>query len=159
MAPQKVLWNASGGRVKIKWVLLKRAPSFTQLHPPLPSSTQLSATPSTIFGPKYSRNWAISPNLGRKIKIPPFLLKIDTHGIMEMLISNPDIDFWNSNPKIHFWANLGPNIQSSPFCLKIGTHSISRMLIPNLDLDFWNFDLKIHFWAVWAKRVEVLHFV
>ena len=137
------LWNAWGGRVKIKWVLLKRAPSFTQFHPPPPCSTQLSATPSTIFGQKnIARNWTISSNLGWKIKISPFWLKSDTHGIMEVLISNPDLDFWNCNPKIHFWANLGPNIQSSPLCLKIGAHSISRMLNPNPDLDFWNFDPK-----------------
>ena len=25
-----------------------------------------------------------------------------------MLIPNPDLDFWNFNPKISFWANLGP---------------------------------------------------
>ena len=94
-----------------------------------------------------ARNWAISPNLRRKIKNCPFSLKISTHDILEVLIPNLDIDLWNSDPKIHFWANLGPKIQSCPFCLKIGTHNISRMLIPNPDLDFWNFDPKIHFWA------------
>ena len=46
-----------------------------------------------------------------------------------MLIPNPDLDFRNFDPKIHFWANLGPKIQSCPFCLEIGTHGISRMLI------------------------------
>ena len=136
----------------------------TQLHSPLPSSS-FQPPPSSLqhlqqyLNQNIARNWAISPNLGQKIKSCPFWLKIGTHGILEVLIPNPDLDFWNSDPKIHFWANLGPKIQSCPFCLKIGTHSISRMLIPNLDLDFWNFDLKIHFWAVWAKRVEVLHFV
>ena len=65
-----------------------------------------------------------------------------------MLIPNSDLDFWNSDPKIHFWANLGPKYSKlSLFYLKISTHSISRMLIPNPDLDFWNFDPKIHFWA------------
>ena len=58
------------------------------------------------------------------------------HGILEVLIPNPDLDFLNSDPKIYFWANLGPKIQSCPFCLKIGAPSISRMLIPNPDLDF-----------------------
>ena len=71
-----------------------------------------------------------------------------------MLIPNPDLDFWNSNPKIHFWANLGPKIQSCLFCLKIGAHSISRMLIPNPDLDFWNFDPKIHFWANLGPKTQ-----
>ena len=71
-----------------------------------------------------------------------------------MLIPNPDLDFWNFDPKIHFWANLGPKIQSCPFCLKIGTHNISRMLIPNPDLDFWNFDPKIHFWANLGPKIQ-----
>ena len=60
-------------------------------------------------------------------------MNIGTHCILEVLIPNPDLEFSNSDPKIHFWANLGPKIQSCPFCLKIGTHSISRMLIPNPD--------------------------
>ena len=90
-----------------------------------------------------ARNWTISPNSGRKIKSFRFSLNIGLHGILEVLIPNPDLDFRNSDPKIHFWANLGPKIQSRPFCLKIGTHSTSRMLIPNPDLDFWNLGPKI----------------
>ena len=78
--------------------------------------------------------------------------------ILEVLIPNPDLDFWNSDPKIHFWANLGPKIQSCPFCLKIGAHSISRMLIPNPDLDFWNFDPKIYFWANLGQKIESCRF-
>ena len=81
-------------------------------------------------------------------------LKIGTHGILEVLISNPDLDFWNSALKIHFWAKLSPKIQSCPFCLKIGAHYISRMLIPNPDLDFWNFDPKIHFWANLDPKIQ-----
>ena len=93
-------------------------------HPPPPSSSQ--PPPSSLQHPQQylnqniARNWAISPNLGQKIKSCPFWLKIGTHGILEVLIPNPDLDFWNSDPKIHFWANLGPKIQSCPFCLKIG---------------------------------------
>ena len=74
--------------------------------------------------------------------------------IMLILIPNPDLDFWNSDPKIHFWANLGPKIQSCPLCLKIGTHNISRMVIPNPDLDFWNFDPKIYFWANLGSKIQ-----
>ena len=81
-------------------------------------------------------------------------MKIGTHGILEVLIPNPDLDFWNSDPKIHFWANLGPKIQSCSFCLKIGAHSISKMLILNPDLDFWNFDPKIHFWVNLGKKSQ-----
>ena len=133
----------------------------TQLHPAPPSSTQLHPAPPSSFQPPPSslqhpqqylnqniaRNWAISPNLGQKFKSCSFWLKIGTHGILEMLIPNPALDFWNSDPKIHFWANLCPKIQTFPFCLKIGARSISRMLIPNPDLDLWNVDPKIYFWA------------
>ena len=101
-----------------------------------------------------ARNWAISPNLDRNIKSYTFWLKIGTHGILEELVWNPDLDFWNSDYKIHLWANLGPKIQSCPFCLKTGTHSISKMLIPNSDLDFWNFDPKIHFWANLGPKIR-----
>ena len=65
--------------------------------------------------------------------------------MLEAVILNPEFDFWNSELKLHFWANLGLKMQSSPFCLKIDAHSISTMLIPNPDLYFWNFDPKIHF--------------
>ena len=131
---------------------LHPAPSTsTQLHPPLPSSLQ---HPQQYFNQNMARNWTVSPNLGRKIKNCPFWLKFDTHGILEVLIPIPEVDIWNSNPKIHFCANLGPKIQSCPFCLKIGAHSISRMLIPYPDLDFWNFDPKIHFWANLGPKTQ-----
>ena len=73
--------------------------SFTQLYPPPPSSLQ---HPLQYLNQNIARNSAISPNLGRKIKGCPFWLKIDTHGILEALIPNPDLDFRNLNPKIHF---------------------------------------------------------
>ena len=98
------------------------------------ASTQVSATPSIIFKPKY---WAISPNLDRNIKSYTFWLKIGTHGILEELVWNPDLDFWNFDPKIHLWANLGPKGQSCPFCVKIGIHGISMMLILIPRLVFW----------------------
>ena len=114
--------------------------AFTQLHPPPLSSFQPPSSslqqPQQYLNQNIACNWAISPNLGRKIKSWPFWLKIDTHGILEVLIPNPGLDFWSSDPKTHFWAHLGPKIQSCPFCLKIGAHSISRILIPNPDLDF-----------------------
>ena len=126
-------------------------PSSTQLHPPSPSLFQ--PPPSSLQHPQQylnqniARNRAISPNLRRKVKSCPFWLKIGSCGILEVLIPNADLNFWNFDPKIHFWANLGPKNQNYPFCLKIGIYSISRMLILNPDLDFWNFDPKIHFWA------------
>ena len=68
----------------------------TLLHPPPPSLFQ--SPPSSLQYPQQyldqniARNWAISPNLGRKIKSCPFSLKIDTHSILEVLILNPDLD-------------------------------------------------------------------
>ena len=126
-----------------KRVLLNRASTSTQLHPPPTSSTQLHPPPPSSFQPPPSSlqqpeqylnqniapNWSTSPNLGRKIQSCPIWLRIGTHGKLEALIPNPDIDIWNFDPKIHFWASFGPKTQSCQFCLKIGTHGISRMLI------------------------------
>ena len=97
---------------KILWVLLNRAPTSTQLHPPPPSSFQ--PPPSSLqhlqqyLNQNIARNWAISPNLDHKIKSCPFWLKIGTYGILKVLIPNPDLDFWNFDLKMHFWANLDP---------------------------------------------------
>ena len=118
----------------------------THLQPAQPSSFQ--PPPNSLQHPQHylnqniARNRAISSNSCRKIKSYPFWLKIGTHGIIEVLIPNSDFDFWNSDTKIHFWANLGPKIQSCFFYLKIGVHSISRMQIPNPDLNIWNSDRK-----------------
>ena len=145
-----------------KRVLLNSAPTSTQLHPPPPSSFQ--PPPSSLQRPEQylnqniAPNWATSPNLGRKIQSCPIWLRISTHGILEVLISNPDIDVWNFDPKIHFWANLGRKIQSCPFCLKIGAHGISRMLIPNPDLDLRNLDPKIYFWASFGPKTQSCQF-
>ena len=124
--------------------------TVTHLHPPPSTSTQLISTstqlhlpPTTSFQPPFSslqhpqqyqnqniaRNWVISPNLGQKIKSCLFCLKIGTHGILEVLIPNPGLEFGNSDPKIHFWASLGRKSQNCSFCLTICTHSISKMLI------------------------------
>ena len=75
-----------------------------------------------------------------------------------MQIPNPDLDFWNSDPKIHFWANLGPKIQSCLFCLKIGTHGISRMLILIRTLVFWISNPNFPFGQICVKKVKVVQF-
>ena len=134
----------------IYWVLINRAPSSTQLHPPPTSSIHLHPAHFSLHPAlckNIAHNWAISPNFGRKIQSCPFWLKIGSHGILEVLISNLDLDFWNSDPKIQFWANLSPKKQSCLFCLKIGTHGISRMLVFIPTWVFWYSDHKIHFWA------------
>ena len=68
-----------------------------------------------------------------------------------MLISNPDLDFQNSNLKIHFWANLGRKSENCPFCLKIGTHGILEEVIRNLDLYSQNSDAKLR--VAFTKRM------
>ena len=79
----------------------------THLHPAPFTSTQLHPPPPSLFQPPPSslqhlqqylnhnieRNWATSPNLGQKIKSCQFSLKIGTHGKLEVLIPNPDLDF------------------------------------------------------------------
>ena len=135
----------------------------TQLHPPPPSL--FKPPPSSLQHPQQylsqniTRNWAISPNLDQKIKSCPFWLKIGTRGILEVLIPNPDLDFWNSDLKIHFWANLDPKSQRCSFCLKIGTHGISRMLILIPTLVFWSSNFKFLLGQIWAKEVKVVCFV
>ena len=92
---------------------LHPAPSTsTQLQPPPPSSFQFLPSalqyPQQYSNENIARNWAISPNLGQKIQSCPIWLKIGSHDILEVFIPNPDLDLWNSDLKIHFWANLGP---------------------------------------------------
>ena len=117
------------------------SPSSTRPHPPPPSSFQspLSSLqhPQQYSNQNIARNWAISPNLDQKIQSCPFWLKIGPHGILEALIPNPDLHFWNSDPKIYFCANLSPKSWGCLFCLKIGTDSISNILILIPTLVFW----------------------
>ena len=131
---------------------LPLAPSFsTQLYPSPPSSFQ--SPPSSLQHPQCYKNqnmicnWVISQNLGWTIQSCPFCLKIGTPGILEKLIPNLDLNFWNSNPKIYFLANLGQKSCNCPFCLNIGRHGIFEKVISNPELDFRNSVLKIQFWA------------
>ena len=115
------------------WVLLNRAPSSTQLHPPTPHSTQLHPPPPSSFQPPPSsihlqtssfqplpsslhhpqqylnqiiaRNWAISPNLGQIIKSCPFWLKIGTHGGVD---SKSRLRFLKIRSQNLFLGNFGP---------------------------------------------------
>ena len=108
---------------------------FIQLHPPPPSSLQ--PIPSSLQHPQryknqnITRNLGNSPNLGKKrSKSCPFCLKIGAHGILEVLIPNPDLEFWNSKPKSIFsqiWEEK----------VKVVTQSISRMLLLIPALIFW----------------------
>ena len=132
----------------------------TQLHAPPPSSFQ--PPPSSLQHPQQypnqniARNWAISPNLGQKIQRCPFWLKIGSQGMLEVPILNPDLDFWTSDPKIHFLANLDSKIKSCPFYLKIGTHGISGMLILIPRLIFWDSNPIIDFWTNLGQKYPKL---
>ena len=76
------------------------------MHPLPPSSFQ--SPPSSLQHPQryqnqnIARNWAISPNLGRKIQSCPFCLKIGTHDISRMLTLIPTLVFRISNSKFIF---------------------------------------------------------
>ena len=85
----------------------------TNLHPPPPSSFQPLCSsfqhppgslqqPQQYLNQNIACNWAISPNLGRKIKSYPFWLKIGMHGILTMLILVPTLVFWTANSKSIF---------------------------------------------------------
>ena len=110
----------------------------TYLLPAPSTSTQLSAKPLTLLFEKiFAFNWAISPNLGRKIQNCSLWLKTGLHGILEVLIPNPDLNFWNSDPEINFWVNLGRKTKKFPFCLKIETLGIWMILIFIPELVVW----------------------
>ena len=80
--------------------------TFTHPHPPPPNSFQPPLRslqhPQQYLNQNIVHNWAISPNLGQKIKKCQFWLKIGTQGILEMLIPSPDLDFWNFHRKLVF---------------------------------------------------------
>ena len=108
---------------------LHPAPSTsTQLHPPPLSSFQL--LPSSLqHSQQYSnqsiaRNWAISPNLGRKIQSCPFCLKISTHGISRLLILIRTLVFWISNPKFLFGQIWAKKVKDVLFVWKLA-HMVS----------------------------------
>ena len=113
----------------------------TQLHPTSPSSFQ--PPPSSIHldpdhfslhpalcntlhckNQNVARNWAISPNLGRKFQSCLFRLKFGTHGILELLIPNPDLEFWNSDPKSFFGQISVEKVKVVYFAWKL-THMVS----------------------------------
>ena len=71
-----------------------------------------------------------------------------------MQIPNANLDFWNFDPKTHFWANFGQESQSGSFFLKIGTHGILAMLILIPALVFWISNPKSIFGQIWAEKSQ-----
>ena len=78
--------------------------------------------------------------------------------MLEVQIPNPHLDFWNSNHKIHFWANLGRKSQKCSFFLKISMHGTLTMLILIPTLVFWISNPRSIFGQIWAKKVKVVCF-
>ena len=72
--------------------------------------------------------------------------------------SQSGLSFWNSDPKIHFWANLCQKSQICFFYLKIGTHVISRLLILVPILVFWISKPKSIFVQIRTEKLEVVQF-
>ena len=141
------------------WVLLNRAPSSIHLHPAPSTSTQVRPPPpSSLQHPQQYlnqnivRNWAISPNLGQKIKSCPIWMKIGTRGILEVLI--PNSDFLKFRPQNPFLGKFGPKYSKLSVLPENWCTYISRILILNPDLDFWNFDPKIHFSANFSPKIQ-----
>ena len=119
------------------------------------ASTQLSATPLMLLEPKY-RTWLGNfPKFRlKKNQSCPFWLKIGTHGILEVLIPNLDLDFWNSDPQIHF-RGIGAK-KVKVVHLTIGTHGNLRMLIFIPTLAFWISNPKSIFGQIWTEKVKAV---
>ena len=60
------------------------------------SYSDIIFNPNSVFGQIWTK----------KIQSCPFCLKIGTHGILKEMIPNPELDFRNSDARIHFWASL-----------------------------------------------------
>ena len=135
----------------------------TQLHPAqststqlVSPSTQLSAILSTLLEPKYYILGNFPKFRSKSSKLSVLTGNWHTD-ILEVLIPDPDLYFSNSDPEIHFWANLGRKSQGCPFHFKIGTHGISRMLILNPTLVFGISNPKFVFRQIWAQKIKAVH--
>ena len=135
------------------------------MHPPPPSSFQ--PTPSSFqsspcslqhtqqyLNQNIAHNWAISPNLGRKIKSCPFWLKIGTLGILEVLIPNPELDFDTPTPKPIFAQIWAQKFKVVRFVWKLVHLVFQGCWFWIQTLIFEIFDRKIHFWANFGPKTQ-----
>ena len=98
-----------------------------QLHPPPPSSFQppLSSLqhPQQYLNQNIARNWAISPNLGQKIKSCPFWQNIGTYGsYIGGVDSESRLRFLKLRPQNPFLVKFGPK-KSKLFVLSENWHT------------------------------------
>ena len=120
-------------------------------------SAHFSLHPALCNTLNFIRTKILLTILDWKIQSCLFWLKICLLDILRVLIPNPDLDFWNSDPKIYFWENLCQKGQSCSFCL-IGIHSISRILIIISTLVFWISNPKAIFGQILAEKVRAFYF-
>ena len=96
--------------------IAKSAPNSTQHHPLPPSSKQLYPAHFSLH-PSLCNTLVIRTKIlhaieqfpqvqDKKIQSQPFCLKTGTRCNLDMLILNLDLDFQNSDPKVHSWENL-----------------------------------------------------
>ena len=123
-------------------------PSHFNLHPaPSTSNQPISASTSSLqHPPQYwnqniARAWAIFPNLSHKIQSCPFWMRIGSHGILEVLIPNLDLDFWNSDPQNLFLGKFGPKK------IKLSALSENRHTWYLKDADFYSNISFLKFWS------------
>ena len=81
-----------------------------------------------------------------------FYLDIGTHGITRMLILILALVSWNSNPKIHFWANLDQKFKAVYFVYKVALTVFEGcwFLFQHQFSEFPT--LKFIFGQIWAKK-------
>ena len=155
-----------------EWVMLNRAPTSPQFHPPPPSftpSTQfhpahfnfhpvLSVTPAVLLEPKHRVYLGNCP----KFRPKNSKLSVLTENWQTWYLWGADsksglksLKFW---PKINFWAISVRKSKKSPLCLKIGTHGISRMLVFIPTLVFWISNLKSIFRQIRVEKFRIVCF-
>ena len=137
--------------------------SSIHLHPASPSSFQ--PPPSSLQYPQQylnlniTRNWAISPNLSQKIESCLFWLKNGIHGILEVLIPNSDLDFWNFDPKIYFGQIWAQKFKVVRFVWKL-VYIVSQGCWFRIQTETFKISTpKSIFGQIWAQKFKVVRFV
>ena len=119
----------------------------TNLHLPPPSSFQPLCSsfqhppgslqqPQQYLNQNIACNWAISPNLGRKIKSYLFWLKIGMHGILTMLILVPTLVFWIANSKSIFGKIWTEKVKVVCFAWNLAHPHIHTQYLEDVDSYF-----------------------
>ena len=131
-------------------------PAHFNLHPAPPSSLQ---HPQQYLNQNIAHNLAISPNLGKKLKVVHIDWKLAHMVYWRCWFWIQTSIFEIVTPKSIFGQIWAPKIQSCPFCLKIGTHHISKMLILIATLMFWISNPNFLFGQILTKKVKVVCFL